>query len=194
MSELTQLKGAVVTQAEERCKAQLERAKVQQKKDFEKKQNQLIHDKEEQRDRTIKRLRNEQQREIQQIKNKERQSSLASKQEIIMRLFDEAVVEMNQMNADKQYQFIDGVLKKYNKEGLMVTLGQFTKEILSDDQYNLLRENFSNYHFSDETIHAKGGFILSDDRIDYNYLYEELVRETQKDFSKEIAQEIFTEE
>jgi len=191
MSELTQLKDSVLAQANEKGQLKLERAQHEHAKEYQTKRDQLIHEKEALRRHKINELKDSHMRRMQQISNQQRLTSLNSKQQVLTVLFDGAVEVMNNWSSEEQLEFVRKILKKFEDREVILTFGEITKKVLTDTEVNQLETDFPNVSINDDIIAKEGGFILTEDRIDYNYLYTKLVEATRNEINLEIAKEAF---
>lgn len=194
MSELTQLKDSVLTQANEKGQLKLERAQLDHAKEYDHKREQLLHDKEAVRHQKINELKGEHVRLMQQISNQQRLTSLNSKQQVLSALFNGAVETMTTWTNEDHLLFIQRILSQYGETELTLTFGSLTKDVLSQDDLNQLNKQYPNVTFLEESIPREGGFVLTEGRIDYNYLYTELVKDTREVINLRIAREVFGEE
>ena len=65
---------------------------------------------------------------------------------------------------------------------------------MTDEAIGQLTQAFTNITVVDETFPREGGFVLTEGRIDYNYLYSELVDDIRKEINLSVAKEVFGEE
>lgn len=194
MSELTQLKDSVLTQANEKGQLKLERAQQEHIKEYEHKREQLLHDKDALRRLRINELKGEHMRKMQQISNQQRLTSLNSKQQVLGALFNGAVETLTTWSSEDHLTFIQRVLSKYEAADLTLKLGELTKEALTNEDRERLVNQYPNVSIVDEAYPREGGFVLTEGRIDYNYLYSELVEDTRKEINLSVAKEVFGEE
>ena len=121
MDEQTQLKDSILAQAHEKGRKLLEEAKETILKEETAQEERLIQDKLNQRSEQLKQIQRQLQRETQQIENKKRQSTLVTKQRVLKDLFADAYEAMVAWPLEKEMQFVDAVLDRY--QGQVVTTG-----------------------------------------------------------------------
>lgn len=194
MSELTQLKDSVLTQANEKGQLKLERAQQEHTKEYEHKREQLLHEKEVVRRQKINEIKGEHMRLMQQIANQQRLTSLNSKQQVLDALFNGAVDTMTNWTNEEHLLFIQRVLSQYGETESTLIFGSLTKENLTEENLNHLKKQHPNVTILEKSIPREAGFVLTEGRIDYNYLYTELVIDTRKVINLQIAKEVFGEE
>lgn len=193
MDEFDKLKRSVIEQAEQKGKEYYQREVRKLEQSYKEKFNDLNRSYEENRQQALAKVRHHHDRLIQQIQNKERQTSLVSKQEILTSLFEETVHKMTQWTVEEETRFIQRILNKYQGQPLTLLLGQKTLAKFSQRDLDQLQKEFSNIQISQESISGQAGFKLVMDQIDYNYLYADLVKDSQREISSDIAQRIFVE-
>ena len=194
MSELTQLKDSVLTQANEKGQLKLERAQQEHTKEYEHKREQLLHEKEVVRRQKINEIKGEHMRLMQQIANQQRLTSLNSKQQVLDALFNGAVDTITNWTNEEHLLFTQRVLSQYGETESTLIFGSLTKENLTEEKLNHLKKQHPNVTILEKSIPREAGFVLTEGRIDYNYLYTELVIDTRKVINLQIAKEVFGEE
>lgn len=191
MNEMTELERSVVEQAHQRGKKALERSKLELKRDYE----QVLENRKQELQETFQRkktnMRQELEQETQQIDNERRMLLLESKQKVLNELFSEALKRMNQSDEESQLNFLKKVLESISEKEFVVTFGEDTQQVFSEHTWNHLRTEYPNAQFNDETIYGTGGFLISVGRVDYNYLYEKMIRISKESLSQDIIQRIF---
>lgn len=193
MSELTQLKDSVLTQANDRGQLRLEKAQQEHAKEYQIKRDKMLQDKSTQRRQILSELKDQHQKLMQQIANQERLSSLTSKQEVLQGLFSGAVDYMNDWSRDEQLKFIHQVLALYPSTPLTLKFGELTFTKLTESDLMDLTKAYPHIEIEATTFPSEGGFVLTEGKIDYNYLYSLLVSATRDEINLMIAQEVFDE-
>lgn len=145
----------------------------------------LVEKKQEQTNKSFKQKENRQQLEI-------KQATLNQKQGYLELLFSESIERMNHWTESEFQHFVEQIVIQLPVEGeAYVTLGEFSKDKLSDqwvvehsnDRVRLLLEK--------DVIPNDGGFIVSKEGIEYNFLFSSLVQEIKKMESFKIAELLF---
>ncbi|EJC3743841.1 ATPase V [Enterococcus faecium] len=170
---------------------QEERMKIDQ--NFEQKRTQVETEHQKQKEKQIellekkyRQLRNRQQVEV-------RQENLNAKQEFLRRLFADAVTEMENWDESEQIQFIKNALYSLPLTGKVAFIaGEKSAAYLSQ---TLLDEWNNELPFmmilSDETVADQAGFLITDQGVQYNFLFSSLVQDIQGTMSFEIANQLF---
>ena len=123
----------------------------------------------------------------------QKQQILNQKQAILERVFTEAVIQMESRSTKEQQKFAQRALSKLQLQGELVFIpgeksqSVFTKEWLLEQSQSLTFQ----LKFSSTKITGQAGFILDKNGVQYNFLYQSLVREIQERDSFVIAQTLF---
>ena len=194
MDEHTQLKDSILAQAHEKGRKLVEEAKESVLKEEAVQEERLIQDKLNQRSEQLKRIQRQLQRETQQIENKKRQSTLVTKQRVLKDLFAEAYEAMVAWPLEKEVQFVETVLDRYQGQAVTLTFGAVSAAKFGPADLEHLRQAHQDLTVSEATIPAQAGFVLSVGKIDDNYLYRDLVDSIWEQESYQMAASIFTDE
>lgn len=194
MDEQTQLKDSILAQAHEKGRKLLEEAKETILKEETAQEERLIQEKLNQRSEQLKRIQRQLQRETQQIENKKRQSTLVTKQRVLKDLFADAYEAMAAWPLEKEVQFVDAVLDRYQGQDVTLTFGATSAAKFDPVALEKWKQTHPNVTVVDETIPAQAGFVLSVGKIDDNYLYRDLVDSIWEQESYQMAASIFTDE
>ncbi|MBS6536346.1 MAG: hypothetical protein KH363_02250 [Streptococcus parasanguinis] len=194
MDEQTQLKDSILAQAHEKGRKLLEEAKETILKEETAQEERLIQDKLNQRSEQLKRIQRQLQRETQQIENKKRQSTLVTKQRVLKDLFADAYEAMAAWPLEKEMQFVDAVLDRYQGQDVTLTFGAVSAAKFDSAALERLKQTHQNVTVADAMIPAQAGFVLSVGKIDDNYLYRDLVDSIWEQESYQMAASIFTDE
>ena len=194
MDEQTQLKDSILAQAHEKGRKLLEEAKETILKEETAQEERLIQDKLNQRSEQLKRIQRQLQRETQQIENKKRQSTLVTKQRVLKDLFADAYEAMAAWPLDKEMQFVDAILDRYQGQVVTLTFGAVSASKFDPAALERLKQTHQNVTHADATIPAQAGFVLSVGKIDDNHLYRDLVDSILEQESYQMAASIFTDE
>lgn len=123
----------------------------------------------------------------------QKQTILNQKQTILERVFNESVIFMEALSPQTQQEFAQNALKKMNIEGEIIFIpgeksqALFSKEWLDEQNKKLIYQLV----LGEERIADQAGFILNKEGVQYNFLYQSLVREIQQRESFQIARSLF---
>ena len=194
MSDISDLKASVLEQAHEKGRLLLAEATEKIEQEAKEREAQLVRQKLGQREQQLKEISRRSQRDIQQLENQKRQSTLVIKQRVLRELFEEAYAQMMAWSPAEEEHFLKSVLAKYPEKELTLTFGALSAEKFSSSQLEDLKKSFPQVHFSDQSIAAQAGFVLSQGRVDDSYLYRDLLDSVWQEESYRLAQDIFKDQ
>lgn len=144
-------------------------------------------------DKSLKNLENNYKQATNRQQVAQKQMILNQKQAILERVFNEAVIQMETWAEKDQLEFAHNALKKLTLSGELVFIpGEKSQAIFTENwlakqneglDYKLIMEK--------QSISNQAGFILDKNGVQYNFLYQSLVREIQERESFQIAQTLF---
>lgn len=191
MSDLQKLRESVLAKAHKEGQALLEQAKEKHEREYLEKLQQMTREKESQRKLQLNKEDQRLSRLEQQIANQERQENLKSRQMLIDELFDGAVKQMTDWNSDQFLHFAKRILNQFADKEIQLTFGEITKSKLSFEQFQELYQSFPKLTIDESSITQSAGFILKEGRVDYNFLFEQLVSSLRDEMSAELAKQVF---
>lgn len=123
----------------------------------------------------------------------QKQMILNQKQAILERVFVEAVAQMESWSVKEQQKFAHNALAKMDLQGELVFIsGEKSKSIFTDEW--LIEQNQRLAYrlvMGKNSVADQAGFVLDKDGVQYNFLYQSLVREIQQRDSFQVAQTLF---
>lgn len=191
MSDLQKLRESILAKAHQEGQAQLEKAKAEHEQEFQEKLKHVTRDKESQRSYQLERETQKLARLEQQMANQERQENLKSRQSLIDELFDGAAKQMTNWPSDQLITFIKSILNQFSSKEVRLTFGSLTKNQLTQEAIDSIKSDYSNVTIEENVIENGAGFILKDGRVDYNFMFEQLVASLRDEMSAELAQQVF---
>lgn len=152
-------------------------------------QRQKLVESQKNREATIARqLKNDFDREAQTLANKQRNAVLSKKQELLNSVFNEAIKKMNTWDEEHFADFLDGVLGKLDEEQKWVIVpGEKSVALFDTRKVSKIIKAYKFVERSTEVVNNKGGFIVQQGGIDYNFCFDELIAELKKEFSPQLA-------
>ncbi|MER2001024.1 MAG: ATPase [Carnobacterium inhibens] len=121
-----------------------------------------------------------------------RNQLLSEKQKMLKIVFNKAEEQMNQWTDTEFQQFLLSVLKQHKgSESIELIVGQYSVDKVSNDWINKVAKEEVNIQFSTETISKKNGFILKKTGIEYNYLFDELVKDIKGQLVSSVSKQLF---
>lgn len=137
-------------------------------------------------DSKYRQLHNRQQVEI-------RQDTLNEKQQFLKKLFQRAAEEMENWNAEDTRNFASQALDTIPLEGTVRFIpGEKSREILDSEWLKTKQSSLScKMEYAEETVKGQAGFIVDDHGVQYNFIFENLVKDIQDRMAFEIADQLF---
>ncbi|MBD3949870.1 hypothetical protein I4Q36_01720 [Tuanshanicoccus lijuaniae] len=190
MSDLQKLRESILAKAHQEGQAQLEKAKQIHEIEFNEQVEKLTREKEIARQHLLDKEAQRLVRLEQQMTNQGRQGNLINRQHLIDELFEGAVEQMTNWSSDTLQSFLSKVLDQFQQQVTLV-FGDKTKGQLSTEQLAALQSHYPNVTVSEELLANAAGFIIRDARVDYNFLYNQLVDSIRSEMSTQLVQQVF---
>ncbi|MGX7030882.1 ATPase V [Vagococcus zengguangii] len=132
-----------------------------------------------------------QQRDRQQVVF--RQEALHHKQEVLTRYFEEAIEKMNAWSQDDTQTFSEQLLQTIPLTTPMtIQVGELSRAYLNQDWVLRMNQQYNRQmRLLEEVIPKQAGFILNDHGVQYNFIFENLVKELQPTMGVELAKRLF---
>ena len=130
-------------------------------------------------------------KEKQSLVNASKKEILQEKRRLLDSVFDEVYSLMSGWSGVTLVQFIQSAVAQLPKQGkITLVLGEATANQLSqEDIYQLT--NSSELEVSQTTLKQKVGFVLQQSGIEYNYLFDALLKDLKQEYSPELAKKAF---
>lgn len=130
-------------------------------------------------------------KEKQSLVNASKKEILQEKRRLLDSVFDEVYSLMSGWSGVTLVQFIQSAVAQLPKqEKITLVLGEATASQLSQEDIHQLT-NASELEVSQTTLKQKGGFVLQQSGIEYNYLFDALLKDLKQEYSPELAKKAF---
>ena len=121
-----------------------------------------------------------------------RNELLSEKQKMLKLVFNKAEEQMNQWTDMEFQQFLLSVLKQHkDSESIELIVGQYSIDKVSNDWIDKVAKEVVDIQLSAETVSRKNGFILKKTGIEYNYLFDELVKDIKGQLVSSVSKQLF---
>lgn len=120
-----------------------------------------------------------------------RKMRLAAKQEVISRSFDEAMDRLANLSESEYIAFLADGIGEVAQDGSQVLLNARDRDAVGEKVVALVRAMGKNVTLSDETIRAKGGFILRCGAVELNATVETMIGAVREEVTPEVVQALF---
>ena len=130
-------------------------------------------------------------KEKQSLVNASKKEILQEKRRLLDSVFDEVYSLMSGWSGVTLVQFIQSAVAQLPKqEKITLVLGEATASQLSQEDIHQLT-NTSELEVSQTTLKQKVGFVLQQSGIEYNYLFDALLKDLKQEYSPELAKQAF---
>ena len=130
-------------------------------------------------------------KEKQSLVNTSKKEILQEKRRLLDSVFDEVYSLMSGWSGVTLVQFIQSAVAQLPKqEKITLVLGEATANQLSQEDIHQLT-NASELEVSQTTLKQKVGFVLQQSGIEYNYLFDALLKDLKQEYSPELAKKAF---
>lgn len=130
-------------------------------------------------------------KEKQSLVNASKKEILQEKRRLLDSVFDEVYSLMSGWSGVTLVQFIQSAVAQLPKqEKITLVLGEATASQLSQEDIHQLT-NASELEVSQTTLKQKVGFVLQQSGIEYNYLFDALLKDLKQEYSPELAKKAF---
>jgi len=164
--------------------------------DFKQKMTKIETDKEARYQRAV--IKETYEKKIQRIELEKNQSIMLEKQAYLKKVIDKMAVKLKTLSKEESQSFMSSIFISNDLSGQIdVLIGELSQETITQewlDQLANQNEMPVTYVLSSEVISNDGGFILSQDGIEYNYLYSSILDEISEEKEYDIVSELFKNE
>ena len=130
-------------------------------------------------------------KEKQSLVNASKKEILQEKRRLLDSVFDEVYSLMSGWSGVTLVQFIQSAVAQLPKqEKITLVLGEATASQLSQEDIHQLT-NTSELEVAQTTLKQKVGFVLQQSGIEYNYLFDALLKDLKQEYSTELAKKAF---
>ena len=185
MSEMESLRQAILAQVTEEGEALLRRARHEHHDLLEKAEAQAMAERDRHRQQALNQVRSRYQQQLQQVDYQKRQAKLTE-------LFTEALARMEAWDSQQIWQFMEPVLNQFTGQAFELALGEDTQAKFSQDQLDQLQARYPDMALRVPLRHETG-FVITLGRIEYNYLFRELLTAIYEEEGYQIANQIFAD-
>ncbi|GAA0120774.1 MAG: V-type ATP synthase subunit E [Clostridium argentinense] len=198
MSNLENLTSKIVNDAKEKAEGIVNDAKVKEKEIIAKKKDEAEKIAKDILEKANLEGKNLFDRAISKNELKVRNEKLVAKQQIIDKVFNEAIKELSNMSQEDYLNYIRNNLKSMKLQGHEeIIVSENDKNKISEEFINELNNAIAkdveraNIILSKETRPISGGFILTRSGIEFNFSYDALVNSLRYEIENDVAMMLF---
>lgn len=131
-------------------------------------------------------------RQQQSVLNQQKKEVLQVKHELLEQVYTQVVHVLSNWSGETLLLFIEGALSHLpTNQQMVLTLGEETIHNLPKKEQDELQHHYPHLTISEKVLPKQAGFVVTCDGVEYNYLFEELVKELKEDFSPILALKAF---
>ena len=124
-----------------------------------------------------------------------RNAVLREKQKVIQKTFKDSLSKLNEISTEDFMKIVATALENVDvTQSVSLFLGERTNDLFDNEWLgNHLPWNH-HVRLEQETVKNKAGILVRRDNIDYNYFFEELIKEHQQELLPHLTNELFSNE
>ncbi|MBG9980611.1 hypothetical protein HZY91_05900 [Facklamia sp. DSM 111018] len=127
----------------------------------------------------------------QSLENELRNSRLSHKQAMLKDIIRAVVPKLNELEPEKFVELIHTAIGKIDSQApFTIKLGANSQSFANEELKQQLRGQYPQINFDDQLLADKSGFMLSQDGINLNYTFEDVVDELTPQLLIELEQEL----
>ena len=129
---------------------------------------------------------------LERMKSRLNNEIMLYKRNLINEIFDTAALKLRECSEKKFLDMFKSVIKDLSGS-FDLYFGEFSKDRIGANKIKeTIKENKNaDIVLSDEIIKNKSGFVLRDDRVEYNCLFEDLIEDKKNEQMASIMREVF---
>ncbi|WP_192986802.1 V-type ATP synthase subunit E [Carnobacterium mobile] len=184
MSDLKLITERMIEKKKAEVQQTIRQAETEAKEKLASAEKELASEEAEQKRAIDRRLANDFEKNKDSLENYKRNQLLAEKQVALKEVFKQALFTMEEWNETEFQNFLLAVLQQFKEtKNLELVLGEKSVEKVSQEGITVT--------LATETINKKAGFILKDNGIEYNYLFEDLIAELKNQIIPSVSENLF---
>ena len=191
MKDLEQLKQLILADLEKESKQRIEVATKEQEERINQMNAQYSQQEMAKKTALKQEAKSQYEKEQQTILNASKKEVLRVKRELLESVFEDVLQVMSTWSGETLRLFIESAIRKLPKQQTTLTFGEQTVSRLSDEDKHALTSQFTFVHIDAATLPKKAGFVLKQEGIEYNYLFEALIEDLKEEYSPILARKAF---
>ncbi|AYW47459.1 MULTISPECIES: V-type ATP synthase subunit E [Tetragenococcus] len=198
MPDITNLTEKITQDAQKRQRQYIKKAQRDIEKNEQEKKKQIQKQLEENIEKFKEARQSDVNLKISDLHLTARSQILAAKQQLLRELFAEALKRLRTMSAKEFNQFVTSNLKQVDFNGnVEMVVAQNSIDYATEENKQVWQEAAvpeMNLSISQNTVPKRGGFLLRQGEIEYNFTFEAMLSTSEEELSSELLNLIFKEE
>ena len=192
MKDLEQLKQLILADLEKESKQRIEVATKEQEERINQMNAQYSQQEMAKKTALKQEAKSQYEKEQQTILNASKKEVLRVKRELLESVFEDVLQVMSTWSGETLRLFIESAIRNLPKQQqTTLTFGEDTVSRLSDEDKAALTSQFAFVYIDEATLPKKAGFVLKQEGIEYNYLFEALIEDLKEEYSPILARKAF---
>lgn len=192
MASIQVLVNQVIDKVRTAEEAKLEEAKRIQASELANEKEKIEHHEATEKEAIQQRVNAEMQRKQQSYINELRNQRLQEKQNLLSGVYSQAIEGLSDLPAVEFAVLIRNALKQLNNnEPTQLVIGEKSQKQLDENSLQTIKNEFPQVSLSDDMLKNEGGFILSQQGMDYNFTYSKLIEENKDALASELSRMAF---
>ncbi|MDK8381251.1 MULTISPECIES: hypothetical protein [unclassified Granulicatella] len=191
MKDLEQLKQLILADLEKESKQRIEVATKEQEERINQMNAQYSQQEMAKKTALKQEAKSQYEKEQQTILNASKKEVLRVKRELLESVFEDVLQVMSTWSGETLRLFIESAIRNLPKQQTTLAFGEETVSRLSDEEKHALTSQFAFVHIDEATLPKKAGFVLKQEGIEYNYLFESLIEDLKEEYSPILARKAF---
>ncbi|GAA0352248.1 V-type ATPase subunit E [Alkalibacterium iburiense] len=192
MADLKLLTERVVEKEKAAIRERVEQAKVKAEDDLQAYEAEEVTTRQQLKEEIEEEYRREYEIKKNTLLIQKRNELLAAKQELLNKVFLDAIEELDNIDALTFQGFTKSVLNRFDAGSVLtLSLGEKSADLIDR---NWLSQNVPSHltvDLSENTVSKKSGLIIEKEGIDYNFLFDSLVEDIKPEILPEISNHLF---
>lgn len=132
------------------------------------------------------------QRKQQSYINEMRNQVLQEKQNLLSGIYNEAIEKLSNLSSADFIELVHGAIQQINSnDKTELVMGELSRNQLDQSGFNKLQTEFPQLSISNDVLKGEGGFILSQEGMDYNFTFNKLISEYKDTLASDLSRKAF---
>lgn len=188
MKDLQALSAQILAKTKEEGQKKIEQYEEVANDRVEEQRQKLVESQKNRQEQIETQMKNDYDREAQTLANNKRNAVLGKKQALLHDVFNKAAEKMANWDNVTFATFLSGVLSQLEQDKQwQIVPGSRSVAVFQSEEVKAILDDYPKISVADGEVKGKGGFIVQEDGIDYNFCFDVLVQEMKKEFSPQLA-------
>lgn len=188
MKDLQALSAQILAKTKEEGQKKIEQYEKVANDKVEEQRQKLVESQKNRQEQIKNQMKNDYEREAQTLANNKRNAVLGKKQALLKDVFEKAAEKMIHWDNQTFASFLSGVLSQLDQDKQwQIVPGSRSETVFQSEEVKAIVNNYRHVSMANDLVKGKGGFLVQEGGIDYNFCFDVLVQEMKKEFSPQLA-------